>query len=231
MPMLNEKLVLSLTESEDEPNIDEELVDEIAKDIEQQNSVKKEGTTAVLPPATTTLARSNGVGSQPGAFRVPGSGNNTHIIANDSVVLEASLVSEPQPTNTVEVEAAVREKIIRESVQAQAVKVKTQHQQKKMMMWICAAIVVVMVLIVGVTVGMVLRGGGDSNEDESDGNVSLDQDDDQRSTLEIVRDRGYVKCGLQETALGFSSPNSETGILEGMGVELVSSLKGTREIC
>ena len=42
------------------------------------------------------------------------------------------------------------------------------------------------------------------------------------STLDVVRERGYVRCGVSDGFEGFASTNPETGLLEGINVDQVS---------
>ena len=43
-----------------------------------------------------------------------------------------------------------------------------------------------------------------------------------RPTLELVKERGVVRCGATDSVPGFSHLNPETGVVEGMNVDQVS---------
>jgi ABC-type amino acid transport substrate-binding protein len=49
-----------------------------------------------------------------------------------------------------------------------------------------------------------------------------------RPTLDIVRERGFVRCGINLHSPGFCNRNAETGKLEGINVDQVRTAEALR---
>ena len=138
-------------------------------------------------------------------------------------LVEATKVHEGE-----DLEAAVRERILNEAVQANLVSTDgSSGISRKLLIF---ALVVVLVVVVVVAILFV------SPTDNNGDNMQSPPPMDLRPTLQIVQERGRVRCGVYDSAYGFSAPpiiddankngtvmtEDQEVQLEGMNIEHVS---------
>ncbi|CAB9513107.1 Putative amino-acid ABC transporter-binding protein YhdW [Seminavis robusta] len=150
--------------------------------------------------------------------------------SNEDTCVTAVTVDE----DMAELEQGIRDRIIQEAVEASAVlepdndsvsTVGTLQSFKNRPVFV-GAMVTCLLFAVAAVAAIAVLGHEQGQAQESSapstiGNATLTGDVDviKKSTLQKVRDRGFVRCGVYENAPGFSAPNLETGELEGMNID------------
>lgn len=162
--------------------------------------------------------------------------NSEMLLTANVVALDDSRVPRAD-AEVVDVETAVRERIIREAVVAdfveQQAKEETKEPTKKVMKRLIFGLVVVVMVLVVVAILSVYftqqtgrKSLPPSDNDHNDGggltgsgNVTASS----LSTLATVLDRGHVRCGVYQYNAGFAVQDGTTGIVEGFNADLVST--------
>lgn len=144
----------------------------------------------------------------------------------ESLTTSQVLTAEKVTEDPQDVEAQVRNRILQEAVQADVVeesapsnvqgKEGTEGRKK---WWVVAVAAVVLIgLVLGLSLG--LTGGDDSSEDDSSSPaLSPVPEEALWSTLETVRQRGSVRCGMEDTLPGFALGNISKVELEGLNAD------------
>lgn len=161
--------------------------------------------------------------------------NSEMLLTANVVALDDSRAPRPD-AEVVDVETAVRERIIREATVADFVgrqaNDETEEPKKEMKSLILGLVVVAIVSIAVVILSIYFSqqavrkslppGDNDHNDDgglTGSGNITGSS----LSTLAKVFDRGHVRCGVYQYNAGFAVQNGTTGIVEGFNADLVSS--------
>jgi hypothetical protein len=172
----------------------------------QTETVLREGAgDAVAAPPSVELSSSESLCEEPAAAAAAAA-------AGAATIVSAVKVDED------DMEAQVRDRLIRQA--SQAVVVKEGGGRSR---WIAAASLAAVALVLGLSLGLTLPDDGESSEDKESA------EDFSRSTLERVRERGFVRCGMVVALPGFSVGNITTGQLVGLNVDQVSS-GGSRKL-
>lgn len=139
-----------------------------------------------------------------------------------TTIVSAIKVGEDKAAELAEMEAEIRDRIHHEAVEAKVVpetqSADVSNRNQKYALALCFASVLV---VVAVLLGVLL---GRSDDNEASTNTLMPAtvvEEDNRPTLEIIRERGHVLCGVYDEALGFSFPDPETGERDGMNIEQV----------
>ena len=145
-----------------------------------------------------------------------------------TTIVSAVKVEEDTEAGLAQLEAEIRNRIRQEAVEADVVAetettpVHPHALLQKSAFLLCSAAVLV---VVAVLLGVFLRPGDDKDNDQDNNSpitsIPIVLEEDTRPTMDIVRERGFVRCGVYDGALGFSSPNPETGGLEGINIDQV----------
>jgi len=162
----------------------------------------------------------------------------------------------------LDLEKQIRDRILQEAVEADAVVVTlddpgssstpadTHHsdgcwgiaKKKGLLLLLSFAVLASLVMIVAIVVASGMSFDNEERENASgsdrisasdtrpdsaagDYNKSKSNLVDDRSTIDIVRERGFVRCGTYFKAPGFGDTNAETGQLEGINIDQVRKSK------
>lgn len=145
-----------------------------------------------------------------------------------------------------QVEEEIRDRILREAVQANIVKQEddagaTAGSSTKRWKAIAAILVLLVVIVVLVPAATGRFNSPSRGESRGFKSKADDEEDFQSinptistpgmSTIEYIRERGFVLCGASETIPGFSLRNPDTGVVEGFNIDHVSLLGKTHCCC
>lgn len=177
--------------------------------------------------------------SFPGAFREGppsvafGGSVSTVSISMKSTgpLVSAFMVEEDMEAARQSMMNQIREEILQEAVPADSVAVVPEHDKTlSSKLWAGLAVLLLVVIILAVIMGVAL--GPDAGEDGSNPIVvrpTINPWNDGFTTLERVRERGYVTCGIPIVGWGFGF-NPEVDAQQGINVEHVSTCTYMRGI-
>ncbi|CAB9527261.1 Putative amino-acid ABC transporter-binding protein YhdW [Seminavis robusta] len=152
------------------------------------------------------------------------------------VVTTAVRVQDPDITRR-EIEAEIRQSIMNEVVLADAVVIPVSDsndqeggiqsddanhlrvgKRKRLCLYLILALVLLAVVAVVAGIALPRASTNSTSTGAGTSESSLVNNATTKSTLEIVRERGYVKCGVSDGFVGFAS-TARTGKLEGISVD------------
>lgn len=127
-------------------------------------------------------------------------------------------------------EDEMRRRILSEAVEANVVVSRDEDDlpARNKGTWKILSLILVLILVVvgvGIILTVVLLGKDNDNsrDQQAAAGGSFRQEEDFLTvpTMELVRKRGFLRCGDSGIVPGFSYPNAETGVMEGLNVDYV----------
>lgn len=162
-----------------------------------------------------------------------------HLPPPDTTLVSAVRVDDDMKAERAEIEAELREKLRQEAVEANVVEEQVQqqpqppldtHRQRNLLLLLGFAVGLVgLAVLLGVFLRPTEDAGSNSNNEVQ--SAGTEPTFDTRPTLEVVRERGFLRCAVYDAAIGFSKPNPQTGELEGINIDQVSEDESLSKKC